>query len=119
MRPAYKDPLAVLDWTSVALNDFSEVGRDTPPQKAADGKPFPYVSLLSHNPKHRWVYLSNMKQDEVWFFKQADSRREGQHSRYAFHTSFHDPSVDPGLPGRRSIATNLICAFERPAVAKL
>ena len=69
--------------------------------------------------EHRKVYLSNMRQEEVWLFKQADSRLDGKQSRYAFHTSFHDPAVDPSLPGRRSVATNIICAFERRAAAKL
>lgn len=58
-----------------------------------------------------------MTLEEVWLSKQADSRLDGKQSRYAFHTSFRDPTVDTSLPGRRSIAVNVICAFERPAAA--
>lgn len=115
MRPAYNNPLTILDWRTVDPGDFMEITRDVMPKKAADGKMYAYVTELAHNPKHQWVYLSNMNTDEVYFFKQADSRVDGKQSRYAFHTSFSDPAVDPALPGRRSIATNLICAFEKPS----
>lgn len=99
--------------------DFLEVRRDKETMKAADGKAFAYGCQITHNPHHRWVYLSNMTTEEVWLSKQADSRLDGKQSRYAFHTSFSDPKADPGLPGRRSIAVNVICAFERPAAPRL
>ena len=33
-----------------------------------------YSSELSYNPNHRWFYLPEQRDDEVWFFKQGDSR---------------------------------------------
>ena len=112
MRPAFNDPLILLDWQSVKPGDYMEISRKVEPRKGPDGKPLAYVTELCHNPNHRWYYLSNMTQDEVWIFKQADSRLAGPQPKYTFHTSFNDPSLDPTLPKRRSIATNLICGFE-------
>ena len=64
------------------------------------------------------MYLSRMQQDEVYLFKQAESRRDPSNAlaRYGFHTSFLDERDPEDSPGRRSIATNLLVAFE-PAAA--
>ncbi len=103
------NPLAILDWTSV------DTSRDVHglPRGSSVEKGNILVSTVTHNPDHRWMYLSNMKPEEVWFFKQADSRpaRPGL-SRHAFHTSFRQPGDEGAKRTRRSIAVRLLCAFE-------
>lgn len=39
MRPAYNDPLTLLDWSSVDVGDFREVKRGGQMKRAPDGKP--------------------------------------------------------------------------------
>ena len=69
------------------------------------------------------VYLPKQRDDEVWLFKQADSRalnKEPYHlAQYAFHNSFRRPE-DPGTNrSRRSISVRLVLGFEPKAKAKL
>ncbi len=68
--------------------------------------------------------MPNMQPDEIFLFKQADSRpytspaRPGL-SKHAFHTSFRLPTDDGTDRARRSIAVRLICAFEPLPTASL
>jgi len=111
-RVVSDNPLAILDWTTV------DPSRDVHglPRGASVEKGNILVSTVTHNPDHRWMYLSNMTPEEVWFFKQADSRpaRSGL-SRHAFHTSFRQPGDEAAERSRRSIAVRLLCPFERQA----
>ena len=50
------------------------------------GQIFPAV--LTYSAKHRWLYLPNMRPDEIGLVKQADSRSDLRVSKHAFHTSF-------------------------------
>jgi len=108
-REVSDNPLAILDWTTV------DASRDVHglPRGAAVEKGNILVSTVTHNPNHHWMYIPNMTPEEVWFFKQADSRpaRPGL-SRHAFHTSFRRPGDDGAERSRRSIAVRLLCAFE-------
>merc|ERR1712007_93950 len=66
------NPLTVLDWTSVdPANDVRGKSRGTAVEKDVI-----YGALVHHNPKHRWMYLPDMNPEEIWLFKQADSRAE-------------------------------------------
>jgi hypothetical protein len=108
-RVVSDNPLAILDWTTVdPARDVHGLPRGAPVERGNI-----LVCTVTHNPAHRWMYLSNMRPDEVWFFKQADSRpaRPGL-SRHAFHTSFRQPGDDAAKRSRRSIAVRLLCAFE-------
>lgn len=108
-RVVLDNPLAILDWTTLdASRDVHGLPRGSSVEKGNI-----LVSTVTHNPSHRWIYLSNMTPDEVWFFKQADSRpaRPGL-SRHAFHTSFRQPGDEGAERTRRSIAVRLLCAFE-------
>ena len=112
-RVVSDNPLAILDWTTV------DASRDVHglPRGASVEKGNILVSTVTHNPSHRWMYLSDMTPEEVWFFKQADSRTaRSDLSRHAFHTSFRQPGDEGVERSRRSIAVRLLCAFEsRPA----
>ena len=79
-----------------------------------------YGSTVSHNPAHNWVYMPEMAPDEIFLFKQADSRGGPEvRAQHCFHTSFRregDTSLDRS---RRSIAVRLILGFEKEAKSKL
>jgi hypothetical protein len=108
-RVVSDNPLAILDWTTL------DPSRDVHglPRGASVEKGNILVSTVTYNPAHRWMYLPNMTPEEVWLFKQADSRlaRPGL-SRHAFHTSFRQPGDGDAERSRRSIAVRLLCAFE-------
>ena len=64
------NPFTILDWTSVDPgNDVHVKLRGEQSTKGAV-----YNTMVSYNPSHRWVYLPDQQDDEVWIFKQADSR---------------------------------------------
>ena len=57
-------------------------------------------SLYRANPRHRWIYFSNMRPDEALVFKAFDSdltRVQG-----CPHSAFDDPSCPPGAVPRSS-----------------
>lgn len=112
------NPLAILDWTSVDPAIDVHVHPRGSPVAKSNGAPIIYVSEVTHSPAHRWVYLPEQRSDEVWLFKQADSRAENKLpstlAQYGFHVSFALPD-DPGKENRtrQSIAIRLILGFER------
>jgi hypothetical protein len=103
------NPLAVLDWTSVDPNaDVRGVKRG---QGAHMEKDTISGALVCHNPDHRWFYLPEMTPEELWFFKQADSRENrADISKHTFHTSVKIGANESRA--RRSIAVRLILGFE-------
>ena len=108
-RSVADNPLALLDWTTVdPSRDVHGLPRGAPIEKGNI-----LACTVTHNPSHRWMYLRDQTPEEVWLFKQADSRptRPGL-SRHAFHTSFRQPGHTSGDRARRSIAVRLLCAFE-------
>lgn len=136
-QPAYKDPLVVLDSSSLNLVKdtllFTTIGdlgykydarqKDDPkrmPQAAQDA---PAIGPL-YNPQHRWVYCPDMSPEEAVVFKQFDYRKSTS-TKVSFHHSmpdnFHNAWKD--CPGRRSIEVRLILTFDEdgeiPAVPSL
>jgi len=106
--------LTILDWTSIdTAEDVVEKKRGS---RIIPGHI--YTTGVEHNPQHRWMYVPKMQTNEVWLFKQADSRSLPGLAKYAFHTAFKDPTADPEALPRRSLAIRLILAFEKgPASA--
>ena len=121
--PVADNPLAVLDCTSInAAEDYYRIPDGVP---MTAGEP---PQRITHNPGHRWLYVPDMRPDEVLVFKQGDSRvgteqDTGGLSRFGFHTAFRlpgDPGGEHGHRSRRSIASRLLLLFERaPPCAKL
>lgn len=103
------NPLAILDWTSVdPVHDVKGMKRGATVEKDTI-----YGALVCHNPRHRWFYLPDMTPEEMWFFKQADSREHRPDiSKHAFHTAVKIGEEDRA---RRSIAVRLILGFEPAA----
>lgn len=112
------NPLTILDWTSVD----PEVDVHIHPRGKPTTKGAIYLSLVTHNPQHRWAYLPDQRDDEVWLFKQADSRavnkKPASLAQYGFHQSWKLPN-DPGNDNktRRSIAVRLLLAYEKRSSA--
>jgi hypothetical protein len=108
-RVVSDNPLAILDWTTVdPARDVHGLRRGATVEKGNI-----LVSTVTHNSAHRWMYMPNMTPEEVWLFKQADSRPpRSDLSRHAFHTSFRQSGDDDAERSRRSIAVRLLCAFE-------
>ena len=114
------NPFAILDWTSVdAAKDVHYHPRGKPTKKGGI-----YGTSVTFNPNHRWVYLPEQRDDELWIFKQADSRsvdaKPASLAQYGFHTSWKLPN-DPGkgTNTRRSIALRLVLGFEKSPKARL
>lgn len=112
------NPMALLDWTSVDVaNDVQVHLRGVKATKGAI-----YGTQIFHNPNHRWLYLPDMRDNEIFFFKQADSRAVNKEptslAQYGFHTAFRLPD-DPGPDNktRRSIAVRLLLGYEKPQKA--
>ena len=111
------NPLALLDAASVDLErdtmKYSFAGSGLREQGfsknavGADGTP---LIGLTHSPQHRWVWYSEMREDECLVFKQMDTRRDNS-ARLVFHSSFDNPGTEAGVEGRRSIETRVICGF--------
>lgn len=108
-RVVRDNPLTLLDWTSLdPSKDVHGLQRGAEIQKGNI-----LASTVTYNSAHRWMYLPDMTPEEVWLFKQADSRPASSGlSRHAFHTSFRQPGQGSTDRTRRSIAVRLLCAFE-------
>jgi hypothetical protein len=73
---------------------------------------------------HRWLYVPDMRPDEVLVFKQGDSRvgteqDTGALSHFGLHTAFRLPGDTGGEHGhrsRQSIASRLLLLFERESL---
>merc|ERR1719456_1586466 len=64
------NPLAILDWTSIDIaKDVHVQLRGLQTKKGSI-----YGTQVSYNPNHRWFFLPDQKDDEILYFKQADSR---------------------------------------------
>ena len=119
------NPLALLDAASVNLErdtmKYSFAGSGLREQGfsktavGADGTP---LIGLTHSPQHRWVWYSEMREDECLVFKQMDTRRDNS-ARLVFHSSFDNPGTEEGAEGRRSIETRVICGFAPSKASKL
>lgn len=134
-RPAFKDPLVLLDCTTLDVeketipwqlhqsidngydsaykdggSGFSQRPREERvPQAAADA---PSLSPV-HNPNHRFVYLPDMTVEEAAVFKQYDYRKV-QPAKASFHMSFRDPFHKDWkeCPGRRSLECRVILTYD-------
>ena len=123
-HPAFLDPLALLDASSVDIerdvvrfidvrSDLGFGGGNRPEAERvpAATQDAPALAPLWH-PSHRWVFCSDMTPSESVLFKQFDFRR-GAKAAAAFHHSFTDPRhAHSGLPKRKSVECRLLLLFD-------
>ena len=102
--PPQDVPLAVCDARTVAPADLlpADAIFDAP---GATEWSFEGL-VVHHNPRHRWIYYSNMTPDEVLVFTTKDSDPTKPH--HVPHSAFDDPSCPPGVPPRASIEMRAI-----------
>lgn len=141
-RPAFKNPLCLLDFSSLedykndavpipfnTVNLFytAEQNKDRPPKefgaaltRKTTGEKGQKVaeSLLvgpTYSPKHRWIFCSDMEPTEAWAFKQYDTRPGV--ALCAFHNSFPDPfhAEEASCPERLSAEFRILLTFPKEA----
>jgi hypothetical protein len=102
-QPIRKNPLAVADASSVALEDFMVAERRYPHRVGQTYR-------LKYRADHRWYYFPEMRRDEALVFKVYDSEKDGR-ARFTPHTSFDDPNSPPDAPARQSIEVRAFAFF--------
>jgi hypothetical protein len=102
-QPIQRNPLALADAKSVALEDCLVAERRYPHRVGQTYR-------LKYSPNHRWFYFPEMRRDEALVFKVFDSEKDGR-ARFTPHTSFNDPNSAPDAPPRQSIEARAFAFF--------
>jgi hypothetical protein len=102
-QPIRKNPLALADAKSVAMDDLLVAERRYPHRVGQTYR-------LKYNANHRWFYFPEMRPDEAMVFKVYDSEKDGR-ARFTPHTSFNDPTSSSTAPARQSIEVRAIAFF--------
>ena len=100
--PVQDVPLAVLDGRSLDKGDL--VASDLVYSDRVGE-----VYALAFNPRHHWIYYSQMQADEALLFKCYDS--DPEHMRFTAHSAFDDPSCPEGALPRESIEVRTLVFF--------
>ena len=121
-RPAYKDPLCLLDCGSVDIENEMvryiyqgdlkfESKRPFEERVPAAAQDAPAIAPI-YSPHHRWFFVPDMRPEEAVIFKQYDWR-PGVAARACWHDSFRDRFHDDWeeCPGRRSIEFRILLTF--------
>eukprot|EP00747_Dinoflagellata_sp_TGD_P170552 gnl/TRDRNA2_/TRDRNA2_202411_c0_seq1.p1 gnl/TRDRNA2_/TRDRNA2_202411_c0~~gnl/TRDRNA2_/TRDRNA2_202411_c0_seq1.p1 ORF type:complete len:346 (+),score=57.13 gnl/TRDRNA2_/TRDRNA2_202411_c0_seq1:101-1138(+) len=92
LAPIQRDPLALADWRSLAVDEYY----------GADGS--------WYSPAHRWYYFSSMAPGETLVFKQFDS--DPSVSGCAIHAAFEPyPELAEAAPPRESVDVRCLAFF--------
>ena len=102
-QPIQKNPLAVADAKSIAIEDLMVAERRYPHRVGQTYR-------LKYSPDHRWFYFPEMRRDEALVFKVYDSEKDGR-ARFTPHTSFDDPNSPQDAPARQSIEVRAMAFF--------
>jgi hypothetical protein len=110
--------LAVCDWRYLPTEDVIGYNYTGYVGKSDDGSGGSnsvgnLVSAPVYNPRHRWYYYREMKQNEVLLMKQLDGRTG--RAQLCPHTSFIDASISDTAPPRRSIEVRILGLFRANA----
>lgn len=101
--PLLDRPLALCDAASAAAQDFV---RSEQRYEDRTGE----IYVMRFNPRHRWLYVPEMGEDEAIVFKCYNSRRDT--ARFVAHTAFDDPTTPANAPPRESIEMRTIAFFD-------
>jgi len=102
-EPVRDRPLALCDASSVSVADL------LPAALLYSGRRGE-IYYVRHNDAHRWLYLSEMRCDEVWVFKSYDSVADGR-ARFTPHAAFVDASQESALRRRESVEFRAFALF--------
>jgi hypothetical protein len=126
-RPAFKDPLCLLDAAPTDPARLSEqsirllysglslgrMNRDRPIEERipVPGGDVPALAPI-YSPEDQWIFVPDMTPDEALIFKHYDWRPDVA-SRVCFHSSFRDRFHEDwaDCPGRRSIEVRVLLTF--------
>jgi hypothetical protein len=108
LKPVQRNPLAVIDSTTIPLSDQAVVRLE---QTEGEKKYYSdvFFTKATHAEEHRWYYMSEQKPDEVLVFKIFDSD-DGAKAPGTPHVSFNDPKTEH-LPTRESIEMRFIVSY--------
>jgi hypothetical protein len=101
--PVLTWPLTMCDARSIVADDLVASER-----RAADR--IGELTLVRHNPDHRWIHFPAMAWDEALLIKTFDSEQSGV-ARWSVHTAFEDPASPPRAAPRESIETRCFAFF--------
>ena len=99
-------PLAVADASTIAPDQLVPVDL-VYPQRSGE------ISYVTYDPAHRWLYVPEMRSDEVWLFKNYDSDAS-RPARFAAHSAFEDPTRPLDAAPRESIEVRALVFFDQP-----
>ncbi len=103
IRPVVQSPLALCDAQSFTPDDLIPTDLVYPHLRGE-------TSSVSYQPRHRWVYFSQMQPHETILIRVHDSADDGR-ARLSFHSAFEDPRVPPDAPARESIEVRALVFF--------
>eukprot|EP00929_Paragymnodinium_shiwhaense_P076532 TRINITY_DN39370_c0_g1_i1.p1 TRINITY_DN39370_c0_g1~~TRINITY_DN39370_c0_g1_i1.p1 ORF type:complete len:335 (-),score=73.86 TRINITY_DN39370_c0_g1_i1:141-1145(-) len=110
--PLQRNPLGLLDPTSMKVEDFLEYVHDPQPPPAVYKLPLPVLlSVHKDMPRHRWYYPSGMTRDEVLCFKIYDSAAEMPRNGVGIHGCVELLKTPEAAPPRESIEARVFCWF--------
>jgi len=102
-QPVLKNPLAIADWRTLAMDDLIVSERRYPDRRGE-------TYQVKYNAAHRWYYFPKMTRDEALVFKVYDSDNGGR-ARFTAHTSFDDPTSPSDAYARQSIEMRTLAFF--------
>jgi len=102
--PLRDAPLAICDGRSVGPNELVATDLLYPNRRGE-------IYYLTHDAGQRWYYAPDMASDEIWLFKNYDSRPRGA-AQVAPHSAFEDPRVRSKIPPRESIEVRAFALFD-------
>ena len=97
-------PLALCDVTTVTA-------RDLVPADLIYRNRTGEIYYATFNTRHRWLYVPEMRPDEVILLKNYDSAKDGR-ARFTPHAAFLDPTAPPWARPRQSIEVRAIAFFD-------
>ncbi|MEE2760503.1 MAG: CmcJ/NvfI family oxidoreductase [Pseudomonadota bacterium] len=103
-QPVLKNPLAIADWRTLAMDDLIVSERRYPDRRGE-------TYQVKYNAAHRWYYFPKMTRDEALVFKVYDSDKGGR-ARFTAHTSFDDPTSPSDAYARQSIEMHTLAFFK-------
>ncbi len=102
-RKVEERPLAMCDVVSASQKDFVTMALR---YRERNGE----IYVMSHAPRHDWVYFPEMTPDQVVFLKTYESETDGR-ARFVGHSAFIDPTTRPDAPFRESVEIRTMAFF--------
>ena len=112
MEPVMDKPLALCvadqlddgDLIPTEIRHFKEENLESPAHRGE-------IYSIRHNANHKWVYLSEMRCDEIILVKCFDSVEDGR-ARFTPHTAIDLPTLTDETPSRESVEVRLVAFFD-------